>query len=320
MAERKKTMTFVELNEKIQAVLRDDGTLDPSKSYKSVLGDDWRPLLKNYIAHMPTENLRSHISYGNDKVGDTLNFNVPAGHTCSAEARKTCSKDGCYAKKDERYVAPIIARYENLNLFLKDPARLEREINEAIAKAKKMRYFKDQKTGKYWSERAIAGELKRRKKENPAEYKGAKPKDLIAELQLVEVAADEVDVKFYFRLHESGDFFCTAYVDMWLRIMANHPDVRFYTYTKQFDIIRQRLQEILATKNFSLMLSAWTGLPLPQDLVDAGFGVAYCDDGIEDRIPQNAWHCKATASNSETCMTCGYKCAVKGLSVVFKKH
>lgn len=36
----------------------------------------------------------------------------------------------------------------------------------------------------------------------------------------------------YVRIHESGDFFCQAYVDMWTKIIAKYPTLRFYFYTK----------------------------------------------------------------------------------------
>jgi hypothetical protein len=34
------------------------------------------------------------------------------------------------------------------------------------------------------------------------------------------------------RIHESGDMFSQAYLDMWFEIAKERPDVRFYTYTK----------------------------------------------------------------------------------------
>lgn len=36
------------------------------------------------------------------------------------------------------------------------------------------------------------------------------------------------------RIHSSGDFFSQAYIDMWKEIMQEFPDLKFYTYTKQF--------------------------------------------------------------------------------------
>ena len=36
----------------------------------------------------------------------------------------------------------------------------------------------------------------------------------------------------FVRIHESGDFFSQAYVDMWTRVLKNNPSVKGYFYTK----------------------------------------------------------------------------------------
>lgn len=314
-----KTMNLSDLSNLFLSVLTDDGHLNTNASYKKIWGDEWKHHLIRVISRLHEDILRTHVTEGNDKIGYTLNFSIPALYTCSKEACETCGKGACYALSEERYPAVVISRYENLNLCVKDPERLEREINAVITKAKQMRYFRD-KNGKTWSERALRSELKHRKDENPEQYKKSmRLKAFIEELELVEIDASEVKVKLHFRLHESGDFYSVAYLDMWLRIAEAHPDVVFYTYTKQFDVIRKRAAEILAMPNFTIKLSAWTGLPLPQDLIDMGFHVAYCDDGIEDRIPKNAFACPATAGNDMTCERCGYVCA-KNCDVCFHLH
>lgn len=43
-------------------------------------------------------------------------------------------------------------------------------------------------------------------------------------------------IKFV-RIHESGDFFCQAYVDMWTRVIADYPSLKFYFYTKSENIL-----------------------------------------------------------------------------------
>lgn len=40
----------------------------------------------------------------------------------------------------------------------------------------------------------------------------------------------------YVRLHTSGDFFSQAYLDMWVSIMRNHPEKRFYCYSKSLHL------------------------------------------------------------------------------------
>lgn len=40
------------------------------------------------------------------------------------------------------------------------------------------------------------------------------------------------DKQLVIRIHDSGDFFNMRYMNKWLEIMARHPDVIFYAYTK----------------------------------------------------------------------------------------
>ena len=113
---------------------------------------------------------------------------------------------------------------------------------------------------------------------------------------------------------------------MWCEIAVENADVHFYTYTKAYEIVRAGLEFI--PENLCIMISAWTGLELPADLIGMtladgrpAFAVAYCDDGIEDRIPAGAFHCPATGSASDemTCEKCGYQCA-RHCVVFFTAH
>ncbi|MEV4648346.1 hypothetical protein [Saccharopolyspora sp. NPDC049357] len=40
------------------------------------------------------------------------------------------------------------------------------------------------------------------------------------------------------RIHDSGDFFSTPYLESWLRIMRARPDTNFYAYTKEVRLFR----------------------------------------------------------------------------------
>ena len=114
-----------------------------------------------------------------------------------------------------------------------------------------------------------------------------------------------------FRLHVSGDFFSAEYFEMWLRVIAANPGTRFLAFTKQIEIIRPYLHKL--PKNFSLVWSAWTGVPIPPDVIGV-LPVAWMDDGKEDRIPCDAIAC---AGNCESCGKCW---ALNGRDVVFHKH
>lgn len=59
------------------------------------------------------------------------------------------------------------------------------------------------------------------------------------------------------RIHESGDMFNQAYLDMWNSIVADNPDIMFYTYTKTEDILDW--SSIKKHKNFNLVSSMING-------------------------------------------------------------
>lgn len=103
----------------------------------------------------------------------------------------------------------------------------------------------------------------------------------------------------FFRIHASGDFFSVEYAEMWRRVIKRHNGTRFLFFTKQWEIMRK--VDFLGIENLSPVLSGWTGCDVPQDLISAGYRVAWCDDGIETRIPADAIECPG---NCETCGMC----------------
>ena len=108
-----------------------------------------------------------------------------------------------------------------------------------------------------------------------------------------------VNAPRFFRVHVSGDFFSVEYAEMWKRIFKRHPETRFLFFTKQWDVVRA--VDFLGIPNLSPVLSGWTGCEVPQDLIDKGYRVAWCDDGIEDRIPADAIECPG---HCEACGMC----------------
>jgi len=103
----------------------------------------------------------------------------------------------------------------------------------------------------------------------------------------------------FFRIHVSGDFFSAEYAEMWRRVIKANPGTRFLFFTKQFDILRA--VPFIGIDNCAPVLSGWTGCPVPDDLIRAGYRVAWCDDGQETRIPADAVECPG---NCETCGMC----------------
>jgi len=41
----------------------------------------------------------------------------------------------------------------------------------------------------------------------------------------------------YVRVHDSGDYYSKKYLDKWIQIAKNNPDVRFYSYTNMVDML-----------------------------------------------------------------------------------
>lgn len=139
------------------------------------------------------------------------------------------------------------------------------------------------------------------------------------ELALSDIPTMETDLRSYFakknaprffRVHVAGDFITREYAEMWIRVSAASPDTNFVAFTKQFDIIRG----LKFPENFSIVLSDWVGITIPEDL-RAIYSVAWIDDGREC-IPEKAMEC------SGRCDTCGacWGLAKAGIDVKFRKH
>lgn len=115
-----------------------------------------------------------------------------------------------------------------------------------------------------------------------------------------------------FRIHVHGDFYSVDYFSMWIRIAKANPTTTFLAFTKQYDIIKNQLNNL--PDNFSLVWSAWPDVPIPEDVRDA-LPIAWMQDGTETRIPANATLCVGS------CQVCHAKCwTLKHQNVVFEKH
>jgi hypothetical protein len=70
-----------------------------------------------------------------------------------------------------------------------------------------------------------------------------------AEIQYLR--AKHIDKQLYVRIHDSGDFYSTAYLNKWLDIINDNPHVKFYAYTKMISV----LKSIKHPKNFEVIYS-----------------------------------------------------------------
>lgn len=115
-----------------------------------------------------------------------------------------------------------------------------------------------------------------------------------------------------FRIHVGGDFFSLEYFAMWVRVISSHPQTQFLAFTKQFNILLAYDKPI--PENFSLILSGWPGMVIPEKL-RSHFRIAWMQDGTETRIPSDAIECTGN------CTDCHGKCwTLTGHDVVFHKH
>jgi hypothetical protein len=60
------------------------------------------------------------------------------------------------------------------------------------------------------------------------------------------------------RIHEAGDFYSQTYVDKWIRITTQLPDIKFLAFTKSFHLDFSK-----APSNLSIIYSIFPDTPLP---------------------------------------------------------
>lgn len=70
------------------------------------------------------------------------------------------------------------------------------------------------------------------------------------------------------RIHVAGDFFALWYIHLWQALVARHPDVLFYAYTRSWRIpeLRPTLEALALLPNFQLWYSADRDSGLPADV------------------------------------------------------
>jgi hypothetical protein len=96
------------------------------------------------------------------------------------------------------------------------------------------------------------------------------------------------------RIHESGDFYSGKYLEAWMEVARQMPDIHFYAYTKSIPLVKQREEELKQIPNFSLTLSVGGKkdnmldtvdvkqarvFETPEDILDAGL-ILDLDDNL----------------------------------------
>ena len=128
-----------------------------------------------------------------------------------------------------------------------------------------------------------------------------------------------------FRIHVSGDFFNTEYLDVWNRIARRNSSVKFFAFTKQFGVLRGYLSKHKLSKNLSIILSAWlpgTEVWLPPADLRKRFPVAWIIDKKKKLLPAEARFNNGVNYCQDNCETCGlcFNRKRKDGDIVFIKH
>lgn len=82
---------------------------------------------------------------------------------------------------------------------------------------------------------------------------------------LIDKACSRRRLNKYFRWHVAGDMLDMDYFERVLTVCRNHPDFKFWTYTKYYDLINEycdRYGKESIPENFSIMFSEWDGMPM----------------------------------------------------------
>lgn len=114
----------------------------------------------------------------------------------------------------------------------------------------------------------------------------------------------------FFRFHTGGDFISKEYAQMLAEVTAEFPTIHFLAFTKQWDSIRG----VEFPKNFQVILSAWPGTEIPEDLA-AVYPIAYCVEDERD-IPKDAIQCPGHCDNCGMC----WQLEMIKMNVAFLKH
>lgn len=83
----------------------------------------------------------------------------------------------------------------------------------------------------------------------------------------------------FFRWHVAGDIMDTDYFDRMVKIAEQHPDFRFWTYTKNYCAVNAWVAEHgTVPENLSVMFSEWRGMPMDNPHNFPEFRVVFKDE------------------------------------------
>ncbi len=136
------------------------------------------------------------------------------------------------------------------------------------------------------------------------------------------------NVEKYFRIHWDGDFYSVEYVHAWARVIAMHPDVQFWTYTRSWFAV----PELIGLDNLSLYFSTDADNVETAKMLKAQYGVklAFLDETFESgsakmsliterrpiRCPENNGRLPIISTAGSACGICG-ACVYNRADILF---
>ena len=117
-----------------------------------------------------------------------------------------------------------------------------------------------------------------------------------------------------FRIHVSGDYYDTTYIESWRKICLGRPLVRFWAYTRSWasPTLQPALEALRRLPNFCLFASTDVTMPPPPE----GWRVAF----VEGDPRATGIKCREQNGLSDSCLTCRYCFASNAGHVVFRVH
>lgn len=76
---------------------------------------------------------------------------------------------------------------------------------------------------------------------------------MVSEIKTLALKSKAIGNKCIIRIHDSGDFYSQVYLNDWILIMEQLPDVSFYAYTKMIQMFEQ--SKPVLPKNFTVIYS-----------------------------------------------------------------
>lgn len=124
------------------------------------------------------------------------------------------------------------------------------------------------------------------------------------------------------RLHSSGDFFSSRYIEMWHYIASQFPNVLFWAYTRSWAVrsLWNPLFELSCLNNFSLLCSWDSTMKNPPDDMPLSIVVPSMEDLAQFTNNANAWVCPEQFGLIPGCADCGFCFNKPHKNVIFLEH